>query len=145
MTHTVKLRFASLVAILFCATSIGFAQMKQIKKEAVRQTSPKSGAEMYRSYCAACHGKTGEGNGPAAEALKIPPANLATLAERNGGKFPTEQVISVLHFGVETTAHGTSEMPVWGPLFSDLHSGDRAIVMMRINNIIRYLKTLQKK
>lgn len=145
MKHKIKARFACLVTILFCATGVAFAQSKQVKKTPVRSVSPESGAEMYRFYCAACHGKTGEGNGPAADALKIPPADLATLAERNGGKFPTEHVISVLRFGVGTTAHGTSEMPIWGPLFSSLHSGNEGIVMMRINNLIRYLKTLQKK
>lgn len=145
MTHTVKGKFVWVVTILFCATSVAFAQKKQIKQEPIRQTSAASGKQMFESYCAACHGKTGEGNGPAAEALKVPPANLTLLAKRNHGKFPSYLVTNTLRFGVEAPAHGTSEMPIWGPLFSSLHSGDKAMVMMRINNLTRYIESLQKK
>jgi mono/diheme cytochrome c family protein len=49
-----------------------------IKQVPVAMTSPASGKEMYISYCAACHGTDGKGNGPAASALKIPPADLTT-------------------------------------------------------------------
>ncbi len=100
---------------------------------------------MYRAYCAACHGKTGEGNGPAASALKVPPANLTTLAMRHGGKFPVNYVRRVLEFGVENPAHGSREMPIWGSLFRSLPGNSRAQVFIRISNLIHYLETLQKK
>lgn len=100
---------------------------------------------MYRAYCAACHGKTGEGNGPAAAALKIPPANLTTLAQRHGDKFPVGYVRRVLEFGVPTPAHGSAEMPIWGSVFYSLPGNSRAQVLIRINHLIHYLKTLQKK
>lgn len=104
---------------------------------------------MYEAYCAACHGENGEGNGPAAEALKVPPKNLRTLAKENGGKFPMKHVVGVLEFGVPVAAHGTSEMPVWGPLFSSLHahalSNRKMYVKMRISNIARFIETLQER
>lgn len=100
---------------------------------------------MYVAYCAACHGKTGEGNGPAASALKIPPANLATLAQRHGGKFPVSYVRRVLEFGIENPAHGSREMPIWGSLFRSLPGSSRAQVSIRISNLIRYLETLQEQ
>ncbi len=100
---------------------------------------------MYRAYCAACHGKTGEGNGPAAAALKTPPANLTTLAQRHGGKFPVGYVRRVLEFGVRTPAHGSPEMPIWGALFYSLPGNSRAQVRIRISHLIDYLETLQKK
>lgn len=34
------------------------------------------GEALYRANCAACHGDTGEGNGPAAAGMSPPPANL---------------------------------------------------------------------
>lgn len=151
MQQTTRARFALLAAILFCATSVGFAQQKQIKEEPIQQTSPASGKQMYEAYCAVCHGKTGEGNGPAASALKVPPANLTTLAKQNNGKFPMERVVSILRFGVqETSAHGTSKMPIWGPLFSSLHPSSMRgpqspEVSMRITNLAHYIETLQKK
>ncbi|MFV1859215.1 MAG: cytochrome c [Anaerolineales bacterium] len=40
------------------------------------EDSVATGAELYAIYCAVCHGKTGEGDGPAASGLEKPPANL---------------------------------------------------------------------
>ncbi len=34
------------------------------------------GPDLYRLYCATCHGRDGKGNGPAAAALKVPPPDL---------------------------------------------------------------------
>ncbi len=66
---------------------LGVAQKKQVTHVPVKPTSPASGEEMYMNYCAACHGKDGKGGGPAADALKVPPKNLTTLAYRNAGKY----------------------------------------------------------
>jgi mono/diheme cytochrome c family protein len=151
MTRMPKVYLAGLATILFCATSVVFAQEKKIKEEPIQRTSPASGAEMYQAYCAVCHGKTGEGNGPAASALKVPPADLTMLAKRNNGKYPIDRVMSVLRFGAHgPAAHGTSQMPIWGPLFSSLHpdsmrGAQSPQVSMRITNLARYIETLQKK
>ena len=106
-------------------------------------TSATSGSEMFNSYCAPCHGKD-QGNGPAATALKNPPANLTQLAKKINGKFPADGVASVLRSGV-AGAHGSSDMPVWGPLFSAVSGRDDSIVQMRIANLIHYLESLQEK
>jgi mono/diheme cytochrome c family protein len=135
-------------ALLFwvCAPGIAReAQKKTVEKAPIQPTSPASGKEMFEQYCAACHGKDAKGHGPAASELKTPPADLTTLAKRNGGKFPEERVTSVLRFGVATTAHGTSDMPTWGPLFSRVSGSDEGLVRMRISNLMRYLETLQQK
>ncbi len=121
-----------------------YGQKKEVKKEPIGMTSPASGSEMFNSYCAPCHGKDATGNGPAATALKDPPANLTQLAKKNGGKFPADHVASVLRSGV-AGAHGSTDMPVWGPLFSRVSSKDDAIVQMRIANLIHYLESLQIK
>jgi mono/diheme cytochrome c family protein len=141
------LQVLTLVAVAFtllAAASYGQTQTKEVKKEPIGMTSPASGSEMFNSYCAPCHGKDAKGNGPAATALKNPPANLAELAKKNGGKFPADHVASVLRSGV-SGAHGSAEMPVWGPLFSAVSGKDDSIVQMRISNIIHYLEKLQEK
>ena len=143
-TRSAVLVFAS----LFSVSTVTIAQeapKKTVKKEPIKPTSPASGKEMFEQYCAACHGKEGKGNGPAASALKTPPADLSTLAKRNGGKFPADHVGSVLRFGVKPTAHGASDMPTWGPLFSTVSGSNPALVDMRISNLVRYIQTLQKK
>lgn len=139
------LRYAFLLpALLAFSAASGNAQTKEVKKEPVKMTSAASGSEMYASYCAPCHGKGGKGDGPAASALKIPPANLTELAKKNNGKFPADHVAADLRSGL-TGAHGSKDMPVWGPLFSSVSGRDDAIVQMRISNLIHYLESLQAK
>lgn len=145
MKHTVKARSVWLVMIFLCSTGAVFGQKTEIKKAPIRETSPSSGEEMYKAYCAVCHGKTGVGDGPAAGALKTSPPDLTTLAKPHGGKYPGNYVTTVLNFGVGYRAHGTSDMPIWGPLFSSLRGGDQAIVKMRITNLTNYIETLQKE
>ncbi|MFZ3215957.1 MAG: c-type cytochrome [Candidatus Acidiferrales bacterium] len=120
------------------------AQDKQVKNEPIKQTAPLSGAGMFRDYCAVCHGKDAKGHGPAAPALKQPPADLTTLAKRHGGKFPDSYVANVLRHGVKAPAHGDAEMPVWGPLFTSMDS-DQGIMYVRISSLVSYIKSLQTK
>ena len=134
------LHFAALVSF-FAAAS--FAQT-QVKKTPVQMTSAASGSEMYAAYCAACHGKDGKGDGPAAAALKTPPSDLTQLAKNNNGKFPADHIANDLRGGV-SGAHGSVDMPVWGPLFSSMSSHDDSVVQMRISNLVRYLESLQAK
>jgi mono/diheme cytochrome c family protein len=125
----------------------GTSQEKIIEKLPITHTAS-SGQEMYMSYCAACHGKSGKGDGPAAVALKVPPPDLTTLAKNNKGKFPAKHVTNVLQFGVEVLAHGTKDMPTWGPLFRLLHGSPTAsdpVVKLRIANLTNYIKSLQSK
>jgi len=54
--------------------SPGTAQQTEegLKKVDISYTSPTSGVEMYKSYCAACHGTEGKGDGPAVPPKGIP-------------------------------------------------------------------------
>ena len=61
---------------------------KTIQHAPIKATSPASGGEMYKTYCAVCHGTDGKGGGPAASALKVPPTDLTQLSKKNGGKYP---------------------------------------------------------
>jgi mono/diheme cytochrome c family protein len=110
-------------ALLAALTLLAVAQQTQkpaqapdtvIKHVPVKPTSPASGEEMYVNYCAVCHGKDGRGTGPAVSALKVPPTDLTTLAEKNGGKYPSMHVSTVLRGEADVPAHGTKDMPVWG-------------------------------
>jgi len=103
------------------------------------------GLQMYKEYCAACHGSDGKGHGPVAASLRKPPPNLTILARRHGGTFPEEYVTNVLRFGPGFSAHGSSEMPVWGPLFQYLENYNEAAVRQRIKNLCDYLESIQEK
>jgi mono/diheme cytochrome c family protein len=136
------------VAGLLAAASSGIAQTNtQIKQVPITPTSAASGKQMYNAYCATCHGLNGKGSGPAAVALKQQPTDLTVLTRNNGGKFPDAHIYAVLRFGVETPAHGSKEMPVWGPTLRSLSRGSNIAQMteqQRIANLIGYLRSLQK-
>jgi mono/diheme cytochrome c family protein len=121
------------------------AQETTIKKAPITYTSPASGQEMYNHYCAVCHGKDGKGDGPAASALKDPVTDITTLAKRNQGEFPSLRVASVLRGQATIGAHGTAEMPIWGPLFWRMSGGSGAEVQQRIANLSKYLESMQVK
>lgn len=135
----------TLFAVLLLPAALTRAQEKPVKKAPIQASNPASGAEMFKQYCAVCHGKDGKGDGPAAADLKTAPADLTALAKNNGGKFPSDHVSNVLRNGVKATAHGTVDMPTWGPLFQSVSGKDQAIVDMRITNLTNYIKSLQEK
>lgn len=118
---------------------------KVIKHVPVKVTSAASGKEMYESYCAVCHGTDGKGNGPAASALKTPPSDLTTLSKNNGGKYPSLKVSAAIRGDSDVTAHGTKDMPVWGSLFRDMSQGHEGEVQQRVNNLTKYIESLQGK
>jgi len=137
-----------LAALLLVAAGLAVAQSQPagtVKKTPVQPTSPASGAEMFKQYCAACHGTDAKGNGPAASQLKQQPPDLTTLAKRHEGKYPDDYVASILRFGAKSPTHGSSDMPVWGPLLSSVSNHDKEQVQMRIYNLTAYIKTLQVK
>lgn len=99
---------------------------------------------MFLAYCATCHGKDTKGNGPAASALKVAPADLTGLAKKYG-KYPGMKVTTVLTGQANLAAHGNKEMPVWGPIFSRMSQGHEGEVQQRIANLNHYIESLQAK
>ena len=135
-----------LLGCVLVAGSLGAAaQDTTVKHVPAKATSAASGKQMYTSYCAACHGSDGKGGGPAASALKVPPPDLTALSKNNNGKFPTYHVASVLHGESTTTAHGSKDMPVWGPVFLSMSQGHPAEVQQRVANLTTYIESLQEK
>jgi mono/diheme cytochrome c family protein len=108
--------------------------------------SSMSGRDLYQFYCATCHGKDGKGSGPVVPALRQRPPDLTTMASRNGGTFPRERALSFITGDPRElpAAHGSSEMPVWGPIFKALDPNDKAN-RIRIENVVDYLASIQQK
>lgn len=102
-----------------------------------------SGQQMYRSYCAACHGADAKGHGPTTAMLITPPPDLTTLSKRHLGKFPREYVANILEFGPGVPAHGSSDMPTWGPIFRYYEKQNERAVQERIKRLCDYLASLQ--
>jgi len=102
-----------------------------------------AGKDTFNAYCAPCHGRTGSGDGPIAPVLRTPPADLRMLMKTRGF-FPRDEVVTfVTGLGRPIAAHGTSDMPVWGAIFSSLDPSDPR-VKVRLRNVVDYLESLQR-
>lgn len=126
--------------------SFGTAQTRRAEKDQGGETwliSSIQGPNLYRAYCASCHGTDAKGGGPMAGSLRVSPPDLTRISSRNGGTFPFARVSRIIS-GEEPLprGHGTHEMPVWGPVFSQVDA-DRDLGRVRIDNLARYLQQLQ--
>jgi len=130
--------------VLWCV--IGGAQNKQPNPpDTTRLIDSIQGPNLYKSYCAVCHGPNAKGDGPMAKSLKTSPSDLTRIAMRNNGMFPLAKVRRIIS-GEESLAagHGSREMPTWGPIFSQV-AWDQDLGRVRIDNLARYLEGLQGK
>jgi mono/diheme cytochrome c family protein len=145
------MKFISLIAIMAMISAFAVAQQAPaqssptVKHVPITNTASNSGKEMFNSYCAVCHGKDAKGNGPAASAMKTPPTDLTTLAQKEGGKYPAAHVAAVIRGQASTPSHGSQDMPIWGPLFSSISQGRQGVVQQRITNLVSYIEGLQAK
>lgn len=101
------------------------------------------GAATYETYCASCHGKWGDGDGPLSSQLGTPPTDLTELSRKNGGRFPFDRVRRSIDGRRPVKAHGA--MPAWGDAFRESREGDeQARVSERIAQLTQYLASIQK-
>ncbi|GAB4361180.1 MAG: hypothetical protein OHK0021_05300 [Bryobacter sp.] len=103
------------------------------------------GKELFVAYCASCHGMDLKGKGPVAPALNKAVPDLTTLAKRKGGKFPVADLEkSILGEGQSLAAHGSREMPVWGPVFRRVEN-DQDLGLVRVRRVVEYIQSRQAK
>ena len=107
------------------------------------------GKELFLDYCATCHGREGEGNGPMAPAMSLQPTNLTLLMTGNDGVFPTLRVVMRIDGREPLVSHG-SPMPVFGDFFegSDralkAESGQPILTSQPVVDLVVWLETIQK-
>ena len=101
-----------------------------------------AGGQLFRTYCATCHGTTGRGDGPVADQLRRMPPDLTRFSARNGGVFPSERIYRIVD-GRGVPSHGDREMPVWGDVFRSSRAGETAAE--RIRAIVTYLEGIQER
>lgn len=102
------------------------------------------GPDLFRAYCAPCHGQDGKGGGPVAPALNTKPSDVTRIAQRNGGVFPIKRVRTIIAGDELVLAHGSREMPIWGPIFHQVE-WDRDYGEIRLTNLTQYLESIQQK
>ena len=142
------IRKLAVILIVFIAVAAVAQQAAkpEVKHVTAPYTSPASGPEMYKAYCASCHGTDAKGNGPAAPAMKQQPSDLTQLSKSNSGKFPSDRISAILLGKADVVAaHGSKDMPVWGPVFWKMSQAHQAEVQQRVYNLTKYLESLQQK
>lgn len=138
-----KIALGLLGMVLVCVLSAAQTLPPPKQPEEKHIISSLEGYESYQAYCAVCHGKDAKGDGPMARALKVAPSDLTRIAVRNGGRFPTQRVERIISGESEVEAgHGTREMPLWGPIFSQI-VWDQDLGRVRTSNLAKYLEKLQ--
>jgi mono/diheme cytochrome c family protein len=132
MMRTMKLLFVSSLFLLLSATLVAQtkpwvvpANFKSMKNPiATSDVSIKAGQALYVKTCAACHGKTGIGDGPKAKSLKTTVGDFSKVVSQN----QTDGE----HFYKTKTGRG--DMPKYEGKMSDED----------IWNIVNYVRTLKK-
>lgn len=112
------------------------------------EREPPTGSDDFATYCAACHGASGRGDGPAAAGLDRKPADLTQLGANNGGGFPGTAVMAKI-WGYTGGRDGGSPMPAFGPLLQgelvpyDGGDGIETPTPVRLVQIAEYVRLLQ--
>ena len=115
----------------------------QVSSQGPSSSTKEAGAQLFRTYCATCHGTTARGDGPMADQLRKTPPDLTKYTARNGGVFPSERLRQIID-GRGVASHGTREMPVWGDAFRSAPEGlSPEAVKARIDVIVGYLEAIQ--
>jgi len=100
-----------------------------------------AGAQSFKIYCGSCHGLGAKGDGALAEHLKVPPADLTVISQKNDGQFPFDEVRKKIDGRENVPGHGSQDMPVWGDAFKTTDTEEQA--QQRINEITQFLWSIQ--
>ena len=134
------MRNVKMLLLLGVAVS-GLAQTKSPRK----LITSLEGKDLFVAYCASCHGMDAKGKGPVAAVLKVDVPNLTLIQKRRGDKFPVADLENLIMGEVGLrAAHGSHEMPVWGPVFQRVEK-DQDLGLVRVRRLVDYLKTLQTR
>jgi mono/diheme cytochrome c family protein len=128
--------FVLCVAFLFATPSLASAQ--------------DSGKQDFTKHCVGCHGADGRGHGPDLYILAgVKPADLTVLSKKNGGVFPFQDVEDTIDGRKKVPKHNRFDMPFWGVTFQqsgkEFTPESEAKAKERIDNVIRYIETLQQQ
>ena len=136
--------------IILCILSSTLGYASDAVKLPVQEVAKKDeslGRKYFVRYCSSCHGMDASGNGPAASAMRPPPADLRRIAQRRGGRFPAAEIATYIDGRRFVRAHGSREMPVWGERFAKKVGGGTVgdeVVRGHLLLLVNYLESLQQ-
>ena len=151
-------QIAGAAVILAVLSAVAALPQTGVKHMVFRPIASARGVDIYKAYCASCHGDDGKGHGPDAAGLNVLMPDLTTIAARNGGNFSvgaveesinrSKQVPRTAMDQVETqegkrTGQSSLAMPAFGPIFARLYPQEIGERRMRMSNLISYIRSLQ--
>ena len=87
-------------------------------------TNPFAGKVLYQTHCLRCHGSLGDGKGPDAATLTVPPRDFHTAESTARNEYELRSII------------------IWGLVFSPMHSWGHSLTPQEIRNLISYIRHL---
>lgn len=130
------------------AAGIGVAALSALAALSVQAADDavvNAGKTRFNQYCAVCHGSGAKGDGPFANLMTTKPADLTMLAKSNNGEFPFGKVYESIDGRNMLTAHGTTDMPIWGQEIKDKGIGGETELRGRLVETVMYLQSIQAK
>ena len=131
-----------MIGIVFTAAGTQTPKAPDAREQSTQLIQSVKGSDLFQAYCASCHGIDAKGRGPVAPALKARVPDLTLLSRRNRGRFPEAHVREAISGGQIVAAHGSREMPIWGPIFHQVE-GDQDWGNVRLENLVKYLASIQ--
>jgi mono/diheme cytochrome c family protein len=86
--------------------------------------NPFAGKILYQTHCLRCHGSLGDGKGPDAATLTVPPRDFHTAESTARNEYELRSII------------------IWGLVFSPMHSWGHSLTPQEIRNLISYIRQL---
>lgn len=104
----------------------------------------KAGQQLFKRKCAVCHGLGAKGDGDLAKHLKVTPADLTRITERNAGIFPFWLIYGKIDGREDVSGHGPREMPVWGTTEpSDIAKSTGHLSRGQMLELVFYIESVQ--
>ncbi len=125
-------------SVFACVTVAGAAaDPPGIRWIAAPNVNSVDGDDVYAAYCAACHGPTGRGNGPAVKYLGTPVPDLTRICER-------EEHFSFAHvkFHIIERQSLQPTMADWKQVLRNNYTSD-SFAELALNNLVNHIERLQ--
>jgi mono/diheme cytochrome c family protein len=86
--------------------------------------NPFTGKVLYNTHCLRCHGPLGDGKGPEAAMLTVPPRDFHTSESTAKNEYELRSII------------------IWGLVFSPMHGWGHRLTPQEIRDVISYIRQL---
>ena len=138
-------KLLALCACVFLSSVLAWSAGAGPRQERPPRVDYSSGAYLYRTFCATCHGEGGKGDGPVADIADRRPSDLTRLTRDHGGTYPRDHVLRVLENAEPLPGHQPPAMPNWHNVLKTTEGGDERLIRKRLEALADHVATLQQK